>query len=80
MHRIREYAYCCGGGGGVPQAHPKVARSAALQRVEEARSVDAEILITACQHCRDNLSRWQTEPTMPVVDLVDLVFESAGLG
>ena len=37
MHRIREYAYCCGGGGGVPDAHPNVARSAAIQRVDEAR-------------------------------------------
>jgi len=80
MHRIREYAYCCGGGGGVPEAHPNVARSAANQRLEEARSVGAEMLVTACQHCRRNLSRWQSENPLPVLDLVDLVFESAGLG
>ncbi len=80
MHRIREYAYCCGGGGGVPDAHPNVARSAALQRVEEACSVGAEMLVTACQHCRRNLTRWQDGPSMPVMDLVDLVYEAAGLG
>jgi Fe-S oxidoreductase len=80
MHRIREYAYCCGGGGGVPRAHPNVARSAAMQRVEEARAVGAERLVTACQHCRHNLTRWQEEPSMPVVDLVDVVYEAAGLG
>jgi heterodisulfide reductase subunit D len=80
MHRIREYAYCCGGGGGVPDAHPQVARSTALQRVDEARDVGAEILVTACQHCRYNLTRWQDEPYMPVIDLVDLVYEAAGLG
>jgi heterodisulfide reductase subunit D len=80
MHRIREYAYCCGGGGGVPDAHPNVARSAAIQRVEEARDVGAEILVTACQHCRQNLTRWQDGTSMPVVDLVDLVYEAAGLG
>jgi Fe-S oxidoreductase len=80
MHRIREYAYCCGGGGGVPQAHPNVARAAAAQRMEEARSVGAEVLVTACQHCRENLTRWQEGPSTPVVDLVDLVYEAAGLG
>ncbi len=79
MHRIREYAYCCGGGGGVPDAHPDVSRSAAIQRVEEARDVGAEILVTACQHCRKNLTHWDEETSLPVVDLVDLVFEAAGL-
>jgi Fe-S oxidoreductase len=80
MHRIREYAYCCGGGGGVPEAHPNVARAAAVQRMEEARSVGVEMLVTACQHCRENLTRWQEGPSTPVVDLVDLVYEAAGLG
>jgi Fe-S oxidoreductase len=80
MHRIREYAYCCGGGGGVPEAHPQVARSAALQRVDEAWDVGAEILVTTCQHCHQNLTRWQDGLAMPVVDLVDLVYEAAGLG
>jgi Fe-S oxidoreductase len=80
MYRIREYAYCCGGGGGVPDAHPQVAQATAMQRVDEARDVGAEILVTACQRCRYNLTRWQDGPSMPVMDLVDLVYEAAGLG
>ncbi|MCX6033039.1 MAG: (Fe-S)-binding protein [Chloroflexi bacterium] len=80
MHRIREYAYCCGGGGGVPDAHPNVARSASIQRVDEARAVGAEMLVTACQHCRHNLTRWQDGTSTPVIDLVDLVYAAAGLG
>jgi len=76
MHRVREYAYCCGGGGGVPAAHPNVARFAALQRLDEARDVGAETLVTACQHCRQNLDRTST----PVVDLVDLVYTATGRG
>jgi Fe-S oxidoreductase len=81
MHRIREYAYCCGGGGGVPDAHPNVARSAAIQRVDETRAVGAETLVTACQHCRHNLTRWQDgTSSTPVVDLVDLVYSAAGMG
>lgn len=79
MHRIREYAYCCGAGGGVPEAHPRVARSAALQRVAEARDVGADSVVSACQRCRHNLSCWQDGSPMPVVDLVDLVHEASGL-
>ena len=79
MYRIREYAYCCGGGGGVPDVHPNVAHSAAIQRVDEARDVGAAILVTACQHCRQNLIRWQEGNSLPVVDLVDLVYDAAGL-
>jgi Fe-S oxidoreductase len=81
MHRIREYAYCCGGGGGVPDAHPNVARSAAIQRMDEACSVGAETLVTACQHCRHNLTRWQDgSSSTPVMDLVDLVYAASGMG
>jgi len=81
MYRVREYAYCCGGGGGVPHAHPDVARSAARQRMDEARDVSAETLVTACQHCRQNFTRWRDgDSSMPVVDLVDLVYTAAGLG
>jgi len=84
MHRIREYAYCCGGGGGVPDAHPNVARSAAIQRADEARDVGAEMLVTACQHCRQNLDRTFTPSragagTTSVLDLVDLVYTAAGM-
>jgi Fe-S oxidoreductase len=79
MQRIREYAFCCGGGGGVPDTHPNVARSAALQRIEEASTTGADTLITTCQHCRQNLTLWQENRPMPVMDLVDIVFEAAGL-
>lgn len=79
MHRIREYAYCCGGGGGVPDAHPNVARRAAAQRIDEAQDVGADILVTACQHCRSNLTYSQEESPLPVVDLVDLVYDAVWL-
>jgi Fe-S oxidoreductase len=79
MQRIREYAFCCGGGGGVPDTHPDVARSAALHRLEEARATGAIAITTSCQHCRNNLMRWQEDGPLPVLDLVDIVYEAAGL-
>lgn len=79
MQRRREYAYCCGGGGGVPDVHPNVAQTAAHQRMAEASKSGAEILVTACQRCRQNLTRWQDEDPLDVAELVDLVYEAAGL-
>lgn len=79
MHRIREYAYCCGAGGGVPETHPNVAKSAALQRLEEAQDVQAELLVTSCQNCRLNFTRWSNENNIPTTDIVDLVYQATGL-
>lgn len=83
MYRIREYSYCCGGGGGVPLAYPDLARSTALDRLGEAIDVGAECLVTACHHCRANLSQSQQsleKPLLPVVDIIDLVYEAADIG
>jgi Fe-S oxidoreductase len=81
MHRIREYSFCCGGGGGVPNAYPEMARSAALHRFEEASDVGAEYLVTACHQCRINLTRAGESAgkgaTMPVIDIIDIVYEAA---
>ncbi|MFH0915466.1 MAG: (Fe-S)-binding protein [bacterium] len=55
MDRIREYAWCCGAGGGVKEANPEFARWTAAERLREAESTGAEALVTACPHCVQNL-------------------------
>ena len=82
MYRIREYSYCCGGGGGVPQAYPELARAAAVHRLEEAQDVGAECLVTACHHCRANLSQAQHAADgqlPPILDIIDLLYEAADI-
>jgi heterodisulfide reductase subunit D len=81
MHRIREYSFCCGGGGGVPLSYPDLASATAMDRLAEAKSVGANLLVTACHHCRANLvkSQGSSQSPMPVIDIVDLVFEAAGI-
>lgn len=82
MHRIREYAFCCGGGGGVPEAYPKLAGHTALHRIEEARATGAGRLVTACHNCRRNLTAAQSatpEAVLPVMDVIDLVYEAADI-
>lgn len=80
MQRIREYAYCCGGGGAVPDTHPEVARTAARHRLDEAQAQGATMLVTACQHCRQNLVRWREDEAFDVRDMVDIIHQAAGLG
>jgi len=83
MYRIREYSFCCGGGGGVPKAYPEMATSAALHRFEEAADVGAEYLATACHQCRINLTQAgksaEKGTTMPVIDIIDIVHEAANI-
>ncbi len=73
MYRIREYAFCCGGGGGVPEAYPMIAKTATQHRIDEARDIGATHIITACHTCRKGLSRGDIE----VMDIIDLVFEAS---
>jgi len=80
LYRIREYSFCCGGGGGVPQAYPALAGSAARHRLDEAKAVGAEHLATACHQCRLTLAlaRETAVQDDPVIhDVIDLVYQAA---
>jgi Fe-S oxidoreductase len=81
MERIREYAWCCGAGGGVYEAFPELASFAARERVEEALATGAEALVTACPWCvrvlRD--ATREMEAGLPVYDLVELALVAAGI-
>jgi Fe-S oxidoreductase len=51
MERIKEYAWCCGAGGGVINAFPDFSAWTAGERIEEARSTGAEAIVSACPWC-----------------------------
>ena len=54
MYRIKEYAWCCGAGGGVREAYPDFSDWTARERVEEAKATGAEAIVTACPWCEGN--------------------------
>jgi len=56
MDRIKEYAWCCGAGGGVKESNPEFAIWTADKRIEEAAATGAEALVTACPGCERNFS------------------------
>ena len=56
MEWNRKFSKCCGAGGGFRSGRPEDAIAVAAQRVKEAESTGASILVTACPFCLRNLS------------------------
>jgi Fe-S oxidoreductase len=75
MDRIKEYAWCCGAGGGVPDTNPDFSRWTAQERISEAEESGASAIVTACPWCVKSLS--EAVPTqgrqLKVYDLVELL-------
>lgn len=66
-------SHCCGGGGGVRSAYPEEAMDIASTRLDEADFAD--LLITCCPFCVNNLSAAKGERRIEVRDLVELIDE-----
>jgi Fe-S oxidoreductase len=75
MERIREYAWCCGAGGGVINAYPDFSAWTAGERIEEAKSTGAEAIVSACPWCERNFidAVKANDLEMKVYDVVELV-------
>ncbi len=75
MERIREYAWCCGSGGGVKESYPEFSLWTANERIEEAKSTGAEAIITACGWCERNFLDVieANNHKMKVYDIIQLV-------
>lgn len=57
MTRNRLQARCCGGGGGVSANIPEMAVDMAVERVRDALAVGAEVIVSGCAACKDNLRK-----------------------
>ena len=75
MNRIKEYAWCCGAGGGVNESNPEFAVWTGKERVDEAVSTGAEAIVTACPWCENNLNEAikVSGSKLKVYDIVELV-------
>jgi len=73
MERIKEYAWCCGAGGGVKEAYPDFNTFTARERIEEAKATGAEALVTACPWCERNFLDALNGDKLKVLDIVELV-------
>ncbi len=75
MYRIKEYAWCCGAGGGVINAQPDFAIWTGTERLKEAHAVGAEAIVSACGWCKRNFLDAAAESgnEIEVYDIIELV-------
>ncbi|OGO32481.1 MAG: hypothetical protein A2Z29_06670 [Chloroflexi bacterium RBG_16_56_11] len=75
MYRSKEYAWCCGAGGGVIDAYPDYAAWTGAGRLKEAEAVGAEAIVSACPWCKRNFldAAGETGNKIEVLDIIELV-------
>ena len=73
MKHSKTNTLCCGAGGAVSYANPELAKSAALTRLEEAKSSGADTVITFCNSCGVQFGASSKEAGVKVVHAFDLL-------
>jgi len=82
MARNRLQARCCGGGGGVQANNPEMAVQMAAERVRDALAVGAEVIVSGCAACKDNLRKGakaipkQERGKIKIMDITEMVARS----
>ncbi len=71
MERNRENATCCGNGAGFRTLFPEKAKKIGSERIQHAKNVDAQYLITSCPFCKNMLASQTDE--IKVLDLPEFV-------
>jgi Fe-S oxidoreductase len=80
MYRIKEYAWCCGAGGGVIDAYPEFAAWTGNERLKEANAVGAEAIVSACGWCKRNFTDATKEygEKIKIYDIIELLQMAVG--
>ena len=82
MGRNRLQARCCGGGGGVVANNPEMSVEMATERVQDALAVGAEIIVSGCAACKDNLRKGaraipkEERGKIKVMDITEIVAQN----
>ncbi|NVM45965.1 MAG: (Fe-S)-binding protein [Candidatus Lokiarchaeota archaeon] len=56
MKRNRNFAWCCGAGGGVKIGYPDWALEISKERLDEAKETGATVITSTCPFCKTNLT------------------------
>jgi Fe-S oxidoreductase len=75
MDRIKEYAWCCGAGGGVGESNPEFSLWTAIKRIDEAQETGAAAIATACPWCIKNFNKAISQKgiNLKVYDVIELL-------
>lgn len=75
MERNRRWTWCCGGGGGVPEADPELAQWSASDRMREARETGADLILVSSALCQRSFNDLK-QTGLPVQDLLEFAHQA----
>ena len=80
LPRIRERAFCCGGGGGRMWMHDAIGTRINEVRSREILEEDVDVVSTACPYCtimlEDGIQGLEAERNPQVLDIIEIVARS----
>ena len=75
MPTNRALASCCGGGGNLESLENDLSAAIATRRLREAQSIDADVIVTACQQCQRTLgmAARRNRVRLPTMDIAQIL-------
>lgn len=73
--RVRENAFCCGAGRGTKEAFPDLAEHSGKHRIDEIKTVGAEVVVSACPWCKSHFTDVAKKDgeTVKFMDIAELI-------
>ena len=80
VDHVTQWSYCSGAGAGLGIERPDLTAEISRRRVERAKALEIDTLVSACVWSERPLSEQGEKQDVEVVDLMELVAQAAGLG
>jgi Fe-S oxidoreductase len=79
VDHVTQWSYCSGAGAGLAIERPDLTAEISRRRVERARTLEIDTLVSACVWSERPLSEQGEKQSVQVVDLMELVAQAAGV-
>jgi heterodisulfide reductase subunit D len=79
VDHVTQWSYCSGAGAGLPIERPDLTAEISRRRVERAKALEIDTLVSACVWSERPLSEQGDRQDVEVVDLMELVAQAAGV-
>jgi heterodisulfide reductase subunit D len=79
VDHVTQWSYCSGAGAGLSIERPDLTAEISRRRVERAKALDVDTLVSACVWSERPLSEQGGKQDVQVVDLMELVAQAAGV-
>jgi heterodisulfide reductase subunit D len=79
VDHVTQWSYCSGAGAGLGIERPDLTAEISRRRVERAKALEIDTLVSACVWSERPLSEQGEKQDVEVVDLMELVAQAAGL-